>query len=408
MIKKTLNKTLSICPVCFKEIEASVIEYVGEGIFLEKECSECGADSYSHALIEKDPLLYTVLMNREAKTSFCNLTLPVTQQCNLSCNMCYAPFFKSSDPLREELEKIVDASSSLWIKITGGEPTVRKDLPYFLQYLKNKGRSFTLVTNGIKLSDIKYVRLLKQSGLKRVALSFLGFNDDAYVKIRGRKLLIIKMRALKNLKKLNIEVVLSVSVVRGINDNEIKRIYRFYIKNRAFIKSLRIRTMSRVGRFMGVEPFCLSELLALVSEAIGFKKEELIESFLKSDSTSFATCRFEVDIFDLYNNRMNKIVKNLHKLSFFIKVFEYIRLFGFIPKRLIKNTKIHLRVWPDKNTVDLGEINKCLTGIPDESGRLVPFCLYNIRQSREEANQNINLIGKNVDNYFLLQDDCGC
>jgi len=399
-MKKTLKKTLSICPVCSKVIEAGVVEYEGEGVFLEKECKECGTNGYSRSLIEKDALLYAALSNKEAKASFRNLTLPITHRCNLKCNMCYAFPLNNDDPSREELEGIIDTSNGLWVKITGGEPTVREDLPHFIKYLKNKGHYFTLVTNGVKLADIKYARLLKNAGLNRVALSFLGFSDNEYVSIRGRELLAIKMKALKNLKRLKMEVVLSVSVVRGINEHEIKRIYRFYIKNRKFIRSLRIRTMSRVGRFMNVEPFCLSELLTLVSEATGFKKEEIVESFFKNKPFAPATCRFEVDIYNLYNNRMLKEKNGTHKFIIFRRLFEYIRLFGFVPQKLIKNAKIHLRVWPEISTVDLEEINKCLTGIPDESGKLVPFCLYNIQQS--------NAVNKIIDNNYLLKEDCGC
>jgi len=375
------ESTTSICPHCGRDIPGTYIER-DKKIYLIKSCPECGSDEVCVAL---DATLFKRQRAGAApkEASFEKLALAITSRCNLVCPMCYAPAKEASDPSLDELKAIIDTFQGSWIKVTGGEPTVREDLPELIAYLAERTCPFTLVTNGVRLADESYVATLKKVGLSRVALSFSGFSDDVYRVIRGEALFCRKMQALKNLKKHKIEVVLSTSLVRGVNDGEVARIYRMYLNNRRYIKALRFRTLSHVGRHMDVNTFSLAELVDLVAVATGFTKEELLGSYFEHPPYAHATCRLDLNLSSAFAYRMKR-------RSFLLRVitigFEYVRFFGFQLPSKINGMTLFLRVWPDKRSLDLREMKKCLTGVSNGSEELVPFCLFNINQDINESN----------------------
>jgi 7,8-dihydro-6-hydroxymethylpterin dimethyltransferase len=380
-MEQFITETTSLCPNCLQTIKARVFENNEGNIWLKKKCSLCG--SFSSRCIEKDAGLYHCLKNTKKSSGtieFRKIAIPITHTCNLKCNMCYDAFIKKEDPSIQCVKELIDAAHGTWIKITGGEPTLREELPEIIRYLHKKNEQFTLVTNGLRLADYAYAKKLRQCGLKRVAFSFSGFDDRVYEAIRGVKLLKCKKKALRNLKRLKMEVVLSVTIVRGVNEKELKPIYRYYLRNKKFVKSLRIRSMSRIGRYMEQSPFVLSELLSLVSKATGLNVNDLISSYESVRPFSNCTCRFEIDVLKAFKNRVQSIKNNFFYIRF---LFVYLRLFGILSPSRLKQTPIHLRVWPDKESVDLEEIKSCLTGIYNGDGHVQPFCYYNILQSQK-------------------------
>lgn len=62
-------------------------------------------------------------------------------------------------------------------------------------------------TNGIKIANFSYLKRLKYAGLNEVHLQLDGFEDSVYEKIRGEKLLQVKLKALENLERLNIATI---------------------------------------------------------------------------------------------------------------------------------------------------------------------------------------------------------
>lgn len=378
------EKTRSICPECLRELDARVTQE-GKEVFLEKNCPEHGNFKF---LIEKDAELYKKIMNVEFagdRISFKKLTLPVTHQCNLNCQVCYSPDRERKDPSLQELKKIMQDFQGDLIKITGGEATLNPNLPSLIEIAKESGKSFAVVTNGIKLVDINYARILKQAGLKYLAVAFSGFSDEVCERIYGGRILKEKLKALRNLKKLGMKVSLSVTLARGINDQELVKIYKYYLKNRSFIKKIRIRTLSYIGKYVKTSPFCLSEIIELLSGVTGFNRNELIEPNLKNYSKYRATCRFKLNLFDSFNYRLLKKRNKSRILNKVRFVFDSIRFFGLrnaielIINKIIGQARppeaiIEIRIWPDKQRLDLGEMQHCLTATVSGDKTLLPFC----------------------------------
>jgi hypothetical protein len=92
-------------------------------------------------------------------------------------------------------------------------------------------------TNGIKIADFKYASLLKDAGINQVSLQFDTFSQEKNSALRGENNSDYKSQALKNLKKLKIPVTLNVTIAKGVNEDEIGRIFDYATKER-FIKDI--------------------------------------------------------------------------------------------------------------------------------------------------------------------------
>src|SRR5262245_725669 len=108
-----------------------------------------------------------------------NLRISVTDRCNLRCEYCmpeddYA-WLPREDVLNfEEISALVDVFVALGvdkIRLTGGEPLLRRDVPAFVRMLSTKPaiRDLALTTNGVLLAD--QIDALKSAGLGRLTVS---------------------------------------------------------------------------------------------------------------------------------------------------------------------------------------------------------------------------------------------
>jgi len=97
------------------------------------------------------------------------MDLALTFRCNNQCIHCYAGGPHETPELTtQEWKKVIDKLVELGIFIltfTGGEPTLRKDLPELLAYAQEKGAVTGLITNGRRLRDARYVEELEAAGL---------------------------------------------------------------------------------------------------------------------------------------------------------------------------------------------------------------------------------------------------
>lgn len=106
------------------------------------------------------------------------------EKCNARCRFCYYYYFyiskrqPSSSHIKWEL-RYAKRFGLKDVDFSGGEPTVRSDLPELISYAKSLGfRRICIVTNGLKLSDEKYLNLLVESGLNEILFSVHGHNQE--------------------------------------------------------------------------------------------------------------------------------------------------------------------------------------------------------------------------------------
>ena len=219
------DTTESLCPVCLNRIGAERVA-CGEQVQLVKTCPEHGEfrtviwngrPSLREWQRPKTPVLLRPVhqetlrgcpfdcgLCREHRQRSCTVLLEVTRRCNLHCAVCFAGSHPEDavDPGLEEIrgwyQRALSMAPGSNIQLSGGEPTVRDDLPEIVAAGREIGFGFIqLNTNGIRLAnDTGYVKALKDAGLASVFLQFDGTDDAVHLKLRGRALADVKRRAI--------------------------------------------------------------------------------------------------------------------------------------------------------------------------------------------------------------------
>lgn len=163
------------------------------------------------------------------------LRLSITDKCNLRCTYCMpsegVPKLHHDDLLRYEevlrLARVVVAMGITKIRITGGEPLVRKDLIYLCRSIAQIPGldSLSLTTNGVLLAE--YAEALAGSGIQRVNISLDTLRRERFLAITCRDALDDVWRGIKAADRAGLRPVkLNVVVMHGINDDEIEDLAR--------------------------------------------------------------------------------------------------------------------------------------------------------------------------------------
>lgn len=160
------------------------------------------------------------------------LRISVTDKCNLRCRYCMpeqgVPLKSHQGILRwEELLRLTSVLTKLGIdrvRITGGEPLVRKGLLRFIENLSTQGfQDISLTTNGIMLTDM--AKSLKSAGVSRINISLDSLDPETYAWItRGGDVNKVMTSIDAALEADLHPVKINTVVVRGLNDHEVSKI----------------------------------------------------------------------------------------------------------------------------------------------------------------------------------------
>ena len=289
-----LRHTKSVCPVCLRQIPARKVRKSG-GIFLEKKCPEHGAFSVVVWRDREDFEAWTGELpevqkheNRHCpdgcglcpdhRRDTCCVLLEVTDRCNLGCTYCFADNGHRQDPVLEEVKgwlQELAAPGQTLVQLSGGEPTVREDLPEIVAYAREIGCKYVqLNTNGLRLAeDPEYVRRLAEAGLSFVFLQFDGTDDRVWEKMRGRPLRAIKEQAIANCNACSIGVTLVPTLVPGVNIQGIGNILRYGVEHSPAVRGVHFQPVSFLGHMPAVPRdeirFTLDELLEQIRKQFG-------------------------------------------------------------------------------------------------------------------------------------------
>lgn len=167
----------------------------------------------------------------------CTLVLNITKRCNYSCPACYAGALSPGTPSpTDELPSIEEIKHTVEtvlrreggklgvLMLSGGEPTVRKDLAQVIESLLPLNINRIMInTNGRRLAkDDEFVAFLsKHRNRVEVYLQFDGFRSSTYLALRGEDLTEEKTQALKRITDAGVFTTLATTVARGINDDEV-------------------------------------------------------------------------------------------------------------------------------------------------------------------------------------------
>ena len=278
-----LAETTSLCPDCLAQVPGRYEERAG-GVFLARHCPDHGATSRQ---------VWGSLDHWEWAADFgpspeydggdltvdddhaCLAVVEVTDDCNLSCSYCFASSgpggaHRSTEDIDALLDTVADAGGRP-IQFSGGEPTVRDDLPELVERARERGIDHVEVnTNGIRLATEEgYAQALADAGVTAVYLQFDGLTADTYEAIREVDLVEEKHAAIEACRAADLPVVLVPTVVPGVNDHEMGDIVAFALENRDVVRSVNFQPVAHFGRYDQDDGrFAIDEATRLLADQI--------------------------------------------------------------------------------------------------------------------------------------------
>ncbi len=275
--KGTQDIVTSLCPECLNVIPGIVRENEA-GVVMEKACPDHGP---FNTLISTDLSTYTKLRERPRKVTkyraprsrvnrgcphdcglcpshdqhTCLAILEIVSRCDLQCPVCLADSKSHGkcieiSTLKAALKSLISCEGDVApLQIGGGEPTLHPDLPAVIREICRLGfDKIELDTNGLALAgDTGLSEQLREAGLSSVYLQMDALSPQASIFIRGRDLVTEKLRAIENCRNAGLEVILSVTVVPDVNDDKLWEMIQFGIEQR--LTGVNFQAIALSGRF---------------------------------------------------------------------------------------------------------------------------------------------------------------
>lgn len=440
-----LSGAESVCPDCFTILYAELVAK-GDVVFMRKACPEHGpfetvvwrgASSYQGWARPKIPFRSNSPQTKtkkgcpldcglcpEHRQQACTALVEITSRCNLNCTFCFANsgMDPTGDPtideLRDRLKSLRHLGYTPNIQISGGEPTLRDDLPEIITLTRSLGFDFVqLNTNGLRIADDPgYAFTLKDAGLSSVFLQFDGMQDSIYVALRRRALLTDKVQAVRNLARAGLGVVLVPTLVSGVNMEGIGDIISFAVKNLPVVRGVHFQPVTYAGR-RPYEPsdqdrVTLPEVMRAIAIQSGgridlshfappgcenarcsFHADYVVMAdgrLIHTGSCSDATCSCVSEKAEAGADRTRRVVRERWTMP---EVNPGPQTGGHIPMgawdELLERAQTHQltisgMAFQDAWNLDLERLKDCCIHVLHDDGHLIPFCAYNItdRQGR--------------------------
>jgi uncharacterized radical SAM superfamily Fe-S cluster-containing enzyme len=258
------------------EVKADIIERDGQ-VWMVKECPQHGKTEDLMAIdvkflewIEKNfpgrdiPAHNDEGLHNHGSSSVKHgrgavLTVDLTNRCNMMCDPCFMDANQVGyvhELTWPEVKEIMDNAINIKprrqmsIQFSGGEPTLS---PFFLdavRYAREIGYSSTqAATNGIEFAKSKeFARKAAEAGLRFVYLQFDGIGNDANSHRQIGNLFDVKLQAIENLHEAGVEIILVVTLVNGVNNDQVGSIIRFAMDNPKKIAFIAFQPVSFTGR----------------------------------------------------------------------------------------------------------------------------------------------------------------
>jgi hypothetical protein len=354
--------------------------------------------------------------------------ISITNLCNLNCPICFTynrpdlVYNKSRDELAAIIAQLTAAYGELeLINLTGGEPTLHPELFALLDLCRESriGR-ITMNSNGLKIAaDLAFAQGLKARGVQ-VVLSLDTLDPEKSVIIHGRDITSEKLAALARLEALNIPTTLLIVCIKGVNEEETGQLVRRFLA-KPFVRGITIQNMTFTGqngsRFEPREHVTLDEVEDLLVAHGNFAKGDffphgayhplcysvayyladgdrllplsrLVEPRLLTKATAnsyvldggeelAAALRAGIDRLwaegedEATLALLRRFIRELYPPGGLSKAERQARA-----EALIRMVYIHPHM--DEDNFDIARVSHCGDLVPDETGRMIPACAYNL------------------------------
>ena len=174
-----------------------------------------------------------------------NLRLSVTDRCNLRCSYCmpeeeYAWLPRADILTFEEVKRLIDVFADLGVdkvRLTGGEPLLRRDLSRLVRMIASEPRirDLAITTNGILLAQ--EARALRDAGLHRVTVSLDTLRPERFLALTRRDSFHQVLEGIETVRAMDwAGLKLDTVVMRGVNDDELVDLLEFARKASAELR----------------------------------------------------------------------------------------------------------------------------------------------------------------------------
>ncbi len=418
MSKREISHTEALCPTCFSILDAEIYADDNSKVWMGRTCPEHGrldtfiwpdADHYEwmaslafpkarpqvvHEPTKPCPFDCGMCARHRRKPTL--VEIEVTQSCNMHCPVCFMsaeadPYAISLESIESMYRAIADqAGTQTGIQLTGGEPTTRKDLAQIVAMGREMGFwGIEVNTNGLVISkDIDYLQSLVDAGCTGIYLQFDGLDDSIYQQIRGRDMLQVKLDAIENCHKCGIQVVLAMTIVSGINDDQLGKVIDFALDKNHTILGVALQPAFTSGRFEAnrVVPLTMGDVI--------FMLEEQTNGLIRSSDIwplgcSNPFCDTGTYLAMTYDERGKRIYTPCTRE---LTREEYLSLYdkdspqGSVFWDIVEKSDIPsagglsviIMNYMDAVTCDLQRMKECSMFNTMLDGRLIPFCSYQL------------------------------
>ncbi len=437
-------ETESLCPVCLRRLPATR-ETRGSDVFLVKRCPEHG--EFSTIIWRSGPEFRGWKKksggNRtgESQTpavrgcpfdcgicpthrkNACTAVLEVTSRCNLRCPVCFADSGGAGRDLdlaeiEECYRRVLRAyGPDIILQLSGGEPTVRDDLPAIIEMGRSLGFSFIQVnTNGLRIAeDESYAAALGKAGAASVFLQFDGTEDAIYETLRGRPLYAVKRRAIERCGENGIGVVLVPTIVPGVNTHNIGAIIRLALELSPVARGVHFQPVGYFGRCPdtpeNANRLTLPDVMRLIEEQTdGLMR---VEDF-SPPGWENSLCSFHGTFLPKPGGGLQALTGHgaggccsseggdAHAVTFTARQWSappatteedrnrgdsagggtgFETLDGFLERVRTRMLSVSCMAFQDAWNLDLERTKDCCIHVVAPGGKMIPFCLYNLTSS---------------------------
>jgi uncharacterized radical SAM superfamily Fe-S cluster-containing enzyme len=437
------ERTASLCPHCLSRIHAERREE-GEAVILVKRCPEHGEfrspiwqgipafgnwsrlkevvhiGSHHPAATRGCPFDCGICPDHRQQS--CTVLIEVTARCNLACPYCFADAGTNGMPDPDLDDLAARFSSSLAysgpqniVQLSGGEPTVRDDLPIIIALCREIGFPYVQInSNGVRLAaESGYARELKEAGLFSVFLQFDGTDDRIYRKIRGRALLTEKLQAIDHCAAAGLGIVLVPTLVPGVNTDNIGAILNLALELGPAIRGVHFQPVSRFGRY----PQSLPEHERLTLPELIRAIENQTDGLFRTDQfrppgCEHPLCSFHGNFLRLPEGGVKALTghgtgccsstpepvsKGTGQAVSFVthqwaapdptvasSADGTHSLDGFLENFRSNTFAVSAMAFQDVWNLDLERVQECCIHVAAPDGRMIPFCLYNLTSATGE------------------------
>ncbi len=308
-----MKQTRSICSICGEIVPASYEVREQEQVFFTRTCPTHGVVDtdlgYNADFYRKSFAVEKLMIARYGDGGNTDISqglspfplrkpaglaiIEVTERCNLTCPMCYAYSSPSErDYSLEEIEMRLDQliaveGKGISLQISGGEPSVRKDLDQIAAMVKRKGfGQLEMVSNGIRLArEPEFAQKLVEWGFTSVYLQFDSTRPEDIIKLRNEDLWDVRVKAIAALERAHLPSTLAVSLYDGLNTDQIQQVIHFAWQHPDTVCAIAFQAATPFGRFQvdntdgeegeqkPLRKLRMPEILKLIEEQAGVSQD---------------------------------------------------------------------------------------------------------------------------------------